>query len=79
MIAPGNDADLVVWDPSRPSTISVESVDDGLGWTPFGGISVPGSFRFVLARGDRMVEDGRFTGVEHAGAYLPIARVAGRL
>jgi dihydropyrimidinase len=78
-VVPGNDADLVVWDPSRPSAISIESVDDGLGWTPFAGISVPGSFRFVLARGDRMVEDGRFSGAEHRGAYLPIARVAARL
>ena len=78
VIAPGNDADIVVWDPARPSAITVESVDDGLGWTPFGGIPVPGSFRFVLARGDRMVEEGRFTGLEHHGAYLPIARVAAR-
>jgi dihydropyrimidinase len=78
VIAPGADADIVVWDPSRPSTITVESVDDGLEWTPFGGIPVPGSFRYVLARGDRMVEEGRFTGAEHAGAYLPIARAAAR-
>jgi dihydropyrimidinase len=78
VIAAGADADVVVWDPARPSAITVESVDDGLGWTPYGGLDVPGSFRFVLARGDRMVEDGRFTGVEHQGAYLPIARVAAR-
>jgi dihydropyrimidinase len=78
VIARGADADVVVWDPSRPSTITVESVDDRLGWTPFGGTQVPGSFRFVLARGDRMVEEGRFTGAEHAGAYLPVARVAAR-
>jgi dihydropyrimidinase len=78
VIAPGADADVVVWDPSRASTLTVESVDDGLGWTPFAGTTVPGSFRFVLARGDRMIEEGRFTGAEHAGAYLPIARVAAR-
>ena len=78
-IAPGADADIAVWDPSRPAEITVESVADGLGWTPFGGLQVPGSFRFVLARGDRMVEDGRFTGAEHRGAYLPVARVAARV
>jgi dihydropyrimidinase len=77
-IAVGADADIVVWDPSRPTALSLESIDDGLDWTPFGGIPVPGTFRFVLARGDRMVEDGRFTGAEHRGAYLPIARVAAR-
>jgi dihydropyrimidinase len=79
VIAPGADADIAVWDPSRPSEITVESVGDELGWTPFGGMQVPGSFRFVLARGDRMVEDGRSTGAEHRGAYLPVARVAARV
>ena len=77
-VAPGYDADLVVFDPSRPSEITVESVDDGLGWTPYAGTAVPGSFRYVLARGDVMVEDGRFSGAEHEGAHLPIARVAAR-
>ncbi|MDX6525312.1 MAG: dihydropyrimidinase, partial [Gaiellales bacterium] len=77
-IAVGADADVVVWDPSRPTALSLESIDDGLDWTPFGGIPVPGTFRFVLARGDRMVEDGRFTGAEHRGAYLAIKRVAAR-
>ncbi len=75
-IAAGADADVVVWDPARPTTLSLESIDDGLDWTPFGGIPVPGTFRFVLARGELMVEDGRYTGAEHRGAYLPIARVA---
>jgi dihydropyrimidinase len=75
-VAPGADADVVVWDPSRPTTLSLELMDDGLDWTPFGGIEVPGTFRYVLARGDRMVEDGRFTGAEHRGAYLPISRAA---
>jgi dihydropyrimidinase len=78
VIAAGADADIVVWDPARPSAITVGSVDDGLGWTPFAGLEVPGSFRFVLARGDRVLEEGRFLGAEHAGAYLPIARAAAR-
>jgi dihydropyrimidinase len=78
VIAAGADADVVVWDPSRPTTMSLESMNDGMDWTPFGGIEVPGTFRFVLARGDRMVEEGRFTGAAHRGAYLPIARATAR-
>ena len=50
-------------------------IDDGLDWTPYGGIDVPGRIRYVLARGDRVVEDGRFSGDEHRGAYLPVSRV----
>ncbi len=76
MVAPGGDADLVVWDPSRPAQLSLESIDDALDWTPYGGIDVPGTFRYVLARGDRVVEDGRYVDTGHRGAYLPAARPA---
>jgi dihydropyrimidinase len=72
VVAPGADADLVVWDPSRPARLSLESIDDALDWTPYGDIDVPGTFRFVLARGDRVVEDGRYVDGGHRGAYLPV-------
>jgi dihydropyrimidinase len=75
-IAPGSDADIVVWDPSRPSRLTLSSLGDGLDWSPYEGIEVPGSIRCVLARGDRVVEDGSFTGDEHRGAYLPVGRVS---
>ena len=77
VIAPGSDADIVVWDPSRPSRITLAGLGDGLDWSPYEGIDVPGSIRFVFARGDRVVDDGRFTGDEHRGAYLPRRDVCG--
>ena len=78
VVAPGADADIVVWDPTRSSTLSLESINDGMDWTPFGGMAIPGSFRVVLARGDVMVEDGVYTDREHRGAYLPSARATAR-
>jgi dihydropyrimidinase len=75
VIAPGSDADIVVWDPSRPSRITLAGLQDGLDWSPYQGIEVPGTIRDVLARGDRVVEDGRFAGDEHRGAYLRVSRV----
>jgi dihydropyrimidinase len=74
VLAEGADADVVVWDPSRVATITAEMTNDGLGWTPYGGMQVPGTLRYVLARGDRMVDDGRFTGAGHQGRYLPVTR-----
>ena len=59
-----------------PAQLSLESIDDALDWTPYGGIDVPGTFRYVLARGDRVVEDGRYVDTGHRGAYLPAARPA---
>jgi dihydropyrimidinase len=76
VIAPGSDADVVVWDPSRPSRLTPAGLGDGLDWSPYEGIDVPGSLRCVLASGDCVVEEGRFTGDEHRGAYLPVGRVS---
>jgi dihydropyrimidinase len=76
VIAAGSDADVVVWDPSRPSRLTLDGLQDGLDWSPYDGIEVPGTIRCVLARGDRVVEDGRSAGDEHRGSYLPIARVS---
>jgi dihydropyrimidinase len=79
VIAPGSDADIVIWDPSTPSRLTLESMNDGLDWTPYGGIEVPGAIRDVFARGDRVVADGRFVGAGHRGAYLSVDRVAARV
>ena len=75
MIADGSDADIVVWDPSAPSTLTLESIDDGLDWSPYEGMRVPGSVRHVLAGGSHVVADGGFIGDEHRGRYLPVSRV----
>jgi dihydropyrimidinase len=74
-VAPGSDADIVVWDPSTPSTLTLEDINDGLDWSPYDGLSIPGTLRHVLARGDLVVEDVRWTGTDHRGEYLPVRRV----
>jgi dihydropyrimidinase len=75
IVAPGSDADVVVWDPSAPTRLTLELMNDGLDWTPYDGIEVPGRVRDVLARGERVVADGRWAGDERRGEYLPVARV----
>jgi dihydropyrimidinase len=73
-ILPGRDADLAVWDPSAPGRIEADALGDGLGWSPYDGVEVPGRMRHVLARGDVVVDDGRFVGDEHRGAHLAAGR-----
>jgi dihydropyrimidinase len=75
VLAPGSDADVVVWDPAAPARLTVETMNDGLDWTPYEGIEVPGRVRDVLARGERVVADGRWVGEDHRGEYLPVGRV----
>ena len=71
-LAPGSDADVVVWDPAAPSRITLAGLSDGLDWSPYEGIELPGRIRHVLARGARVVEDGRFIGEAHRGGYLAV-------
>jgi dihydropyrimidinase len=75
VIAPGADADLVVWDPRTPQRLTLATMNDGLDWTPYDGIEVPGRVRDVLARGERVVVDGEWAGDDHRGEYLPAGRV----
>jgi dihydropyrimidinase len=75
VIAPGSDADIVVWDPAQPSTLTVAGIDDGLDWSPYDGLEVPGSVREVFARGDHVVSGGRLEDPGHRGVYLTSSRV----
>jgi dihydropyrimidinase len=77
VLAGGSDADVVVWDPAAPSELTIEGIGDGLGWSPYEGIELPGSLRHVLARGDLVVRDGAWLEADHRGEYLS-APVVGR-
>jgi dihydropyrimidinase len=77
VVATGSDADVVVWHPAAPSTLTVDTINDGLGWSPYDGFGVPGTVRQVFARGDHVVVDGRWREAEHRGEYLPVRRLAG--
>jgi dihydropyrimidinase len=73
-IGVGRDGDVVVWDPSAPGAIAADALGDGLGWSPYEGFELPGQIRHVLARGETVVEDGRFVGEAHRGAHLEVHR-----
>jgi dihydropyrimidinase len=69
-VAPGYDADLVIFDPYRSTTIEPESLHEQAGWTPYHGITVQGWPRTVLVRGEAVVEDGVYTG-RRPGRFVP--------
>jgi dihydropyrimidinase len=76
VVAPGSDADLVVWDPAAPRALTLDAIDDGLGWSPYEGLELQGVVRHVFARGDHVVVDGQWVDPDHEGEYLPVRRVA---
>lgn len=69
-IAPGADADLVLFDPNREVTIAAEALHQNCDYTPYEGMRVKGWPQIVLSRGEVILRDGQFVGSEGRGHYL---------
>jgi len=74
-IAPGSDADLVIWDPAAQTSITADTFDDGTGDCVYAGERLAGMVRDVLLGGRVLVRHGRF--VAARGAYLPSSGTVG--
>ena len=69
-IAPGSDADLVLFDPGKRHTLSAKKLHMKVDYNPYEGREVVGAPETVLSRGRVVVENGRFTGRAGAGDFL---------
>jgi dihydropyrimidinase len=69
-IAPGSDADVVVFDPNRKQTLSAKTLHMKVDYNPYEGREVTGVSETVLSRGKVIVENGEFTGRAGAGSFL---------
>jgi dihydropyrimidinase len=69
-IAPGSDADLVIWDPAALYTISAATHHMRVDYSMFEGYEVSGNARTVLSRGEVIVDNGQFLGKPGRGNYL---------
>jgi dihydropyrimidinase len=70
VIAPGSDADLLVWDPGAETIITADTFDDHTGDSVYTGERLAGRVRDVLLGGRVLVRQGRFVGTASAGTYL---------
>lgn len=59
VIAPGSDADIVVYDPNADSVITAENQVANVDYTPFEGFRTSGSIAQVYLRGSLAVDHGR--------------------
>jgi len=69
-LAPGSDADIVVWDPEAPHLISAETHHMRVDYSMFEGFRVKGNARQVFSRGELIVSDGTCIAKAGRGAYL---------
>jgi dihydropyrimidinase len=69
-IAPGSDADVVIWDPNAIHTISASTHHMRVDYSMFEGFEVRGNARTVLSRGEAIVDAGKFLGKAGRGNYL---------
>ncbi len=74
-IAPGSDADIVVFDPNHERTISSTSHHMNVDYSAFEGTKVKGLPEVVLQRGAVLVENGEFHGKEGQGRFLARSRM----
>lgn len=70
VIAPGSDADLVIFDPNKNSTISAQTHHSKCDSNVYEGFSLTGSPSHVFVRGHISFEDGEFKGEKGRGQFL---------
>ncbi|MFE9244389.1 dihydropyrimidinase [Nocardiopsis sp. NPDC006938] len=70
-VAPGADADLVVYDPNAEQTLSAATHHMNVDYSAYEGKRVTGRARTVLSRGRVIVDDGTYLGAAGHGSYVP--------
>ncbi|HET6347318.1 MAG TPA: dihydropyrimidinase [Myxococcota bacterium] len=69
-VAPGADADVVLWDPKRSLRLDHKNLHMRADYSPYEAHDVPGSPSHVWSRGDLIIEDGAFLGRAGRGQFL---------
>jgi dihydropyrimidinase len=69
-IAPGSDADIVIFNPERTQLLSVDTLHMKVDYNPYEGRTVQGVSETVISRGKVIVEDNKFTGRPGAGEFI---------
>ncbi len=71
VIAPGSDADIVVWNPDKDRTISAKTHHHAVDFNIFEGMNVHGIAEYVLSNGRVVVDDCQLKVVQGMGRFIP--------
>jgi dihydropyrimidinase len=69
-IAPGSDADLVIFDPEKTMTLRAKTLHMNVDYSPYEGRDITGVTETVLSRGRVIIDAGAFVGRAGAGSFI---------
>lgn len=69
-LLPGADADVTVYDPVEPYTLTADGLHGLAGYTPFDGFPLRGRVKVTLSRGQVVYEQGEFRGQPGHGRFI---------
>jgi dihydropyrimidinase len=69
-IAPGSDADIVIYDPEATQTISAETHHMAVDYSCYEGMTITGKVDKVFSRGRLVIGEGQYHGDEKHGRFL---------
>ncbi|MGW1377039.1 dihydropyrimidinase [Streptomyces sp. NPDC002446] len=72
-IAPGADADVVIYDPTAEQVMSAATHHMNVDYSAYEGRRVTGQVETVLSRGELVIDQRKFTGRAGHGQYMPRA------
>jgi dihydropyrimidinase len=70
VIAPGSDADIVIYDPAAKQTLSAETHHMNVDYSAYEGLEITGKVETVLSRGEIVVSPSGFGGSTAHGKFL---------
>ena len=69
-IAPGFDADVLIYDPAATTRISASTHHMNLDHSAYEGFELSGGVRTVISRGETIVDGGKYLGTKGRGRYV---------
>lgn len=70
-LAPGSDADIVLYDPTAEQTLSAATHHMNVDYSAYEGTRLTGRVETVFSRGELVIDGGEFTGRAGHGQYIP--------
>jgi dihydropyrimidinase len=70
VLAPGSDADIVIYDPNAKQTLGVEMHHMAVDYSAYEGENIDGRCDMVMSRGRVVIENNRYVGTKGQGSYV---------